>query len=192
MIAWLFSKRVRELEGALAHCQALLEGRYKDVKLVRMHFEDGKFDVSCLHEGFAGLIAQWGYNTLKACDAENYVEIGVIHPTEGGLRITVQKERGESPGSKAARLERELDIQRGETSLAVRLSPNTRPARAIAAVAGFTSLALFPHWPALAIPLCLSAFGIWCGVLVERRYGTEFAAVWADAVLLSPLLTLSF
>lgn len=89
-----------------------------------------------------------------------------------------------------SRLERELDIQRGETSLAVRLSPNTRPARAIAAVAGFTSLALFPHWPALAIPLCLSALGIWCGVLVERRYGAMLAAVWADAVLLSPLLTL--
>ena len=68
-----------------------------------------------------------------------------------------------------SRLERELDIQRGETSLAVRLSPNTRPARAIAAVAGFVSLTLFPHWPSLAIPLCLSALGIWCGVLIERR-----------------------
>jgi hypothetical protein len=89
-----------------------------------------------------------------------------------------------------SRLERELDIRRGESSLAVRLSPHTRPARVIAVVAGIASLALLPHWPALALSLCLSALGIWCGVLVERRYGTELAAVWADAVLLSPLLTL--
>lgn len=87
-----------------------------------------------------------------------------------------------------ARLERERDIQRGESSLAVRLQPHTRPARIIAAMAGVAAMALIPAWLRLAIPLLLSAAGIWCGVLVERRFGAEAAAVWADAVLLSPLL----
>lgn len=88
-----------------------------------------------------------------------------------------------------SRLEREVDIRRGETSLAVRLPPHTRPARIIAVFAGVASLTLLATWPALALSLILSASGIWCGVLVERRHGSEFAAVWADAVLLSPVLT---
>lgn len=105
----LVSSRVRELEEQVEHCAALLEGRYVDVKLTHMHFEDGKFDISCLHEGVAGLLAAWGFNTLKAAGAENYVEMTVVHPTEGGIRITVQKAIGESPGTKAARLEREVE-----------------------------------------------------------------------------------
>jgi hypothetical protein len=88
-----------------------------------------------------------------------------------------------------SRLEREVDIRRGETSLAVHLPPHTRPARIVALLAGVASLTLLTTWPALALSLILSAFGIWCGVLVERRHGPEFAAVWADAVLLSPVLT---
>jgi hypothetical protein len=88
-----------------------------------------------------------------------------------------------------SRLERELDIQRGEDSLAVHLPPHTRPARLIAPVAAVAALALLGTWPSLALALILSALGIWCGVLVERRHGAAFAAVWADAVLLTPLLT---
>lgn len=116
MIARLFSKRIRELEGALAHCQSLLEGRFQDVKLTHMHFADGKFDISCLHEGFAGLLATWAFNTLKAVDATNYCEFEVIHPTDGRMVITVARKRGETPASKAARLEKELAAVRALTS----------------------------------------------------------------------------
>lgn len=123
MIARLFSKRVRELEGQLAHCQTLLEGRWGDLKLTHMHFENGRFDISCLHEGFAGLVAAWGFNTLKACDAPNYVEFEVIHPTEGRLRITVARARGESPASKAARLERELTECRAASPISQEQQP---------------------------------------------------------------------
>lgn len=87
-----------------------------------------------------------------------------------------------------ARLDRERDIHRGETSLAVCLTPHSRPARVIAAVAGFAALPLLPIWPPLAASLVLSALGLWCGVLVERRFGADPAAVWADVVLLSPVV----
>ncbi len=87
-----------------------------------------------------------------------------------------------------ARLDRDRDIRRGESSLAVCLSPRSRPARVIAAMAGMAALALLPIWPALATPLALSALGLWCAVFLERKFGADLAAVWADAVLLSPLL----
>ncbi len=90
-----------------------------------------------------------------------------------------------------ARLDRERDIRRGESSLAVRLSPQDRPARVIAAVAGLAALPFLTLWPALTASLALSALGIWCGVCVERRFGAAPAAVWADAVLLSPLLVMA-
>lgn len=89
-----------------------------------------------------------------------------------------------------ARLERETDIQRGETSLAVRLPTHLRPARMFTAVAGLAAVTLLGAWPSLQAALTLSAIGIWCGALVERRMGPEFACVWADLVLLSPVLTL--
>lgn len=89
-----------------------------------------------------------------------------------------------------ARLEREIDIRRGESSLAVRLPAHLRPARIVAAMAGILAVALAGAWPTLQVALALGALGLWCGVLVERRRGAEFACVWADAVLLSPLLTL--
>jgi hypothetical protein len=87
-----------------------------------------------------------------------------------------------------SRVERQRDILRGETSLAVGLSPQTRPARAIALLAGGLALPLAGLWPALSAALMVSAAGIWCGLLVERRWGAEPAVVWADFVLLSPLL----
>lgn len=87
-----------------------------------------------------------------------------------------------------SRLERPRDILRGETSLAVGLSPQTRPARGIALAAGVLALPLTGFWPALSAALVLSAAGIWSGLLVERRWGPEAAVVWADFVLLSPLL----
>jgi hypothetical protein len=88
-----------------------------------------------------------------------------------------------------SRLERELDILRGESSLAVKLPPQSRPARVLAAVVACAALPFWAVWPGLVVSLILSAVGLWCGVFVERRFGREFAAVWADAVLLSPVLT---
>jgi len=91
-----------------------------------------------------------------------------------------------------ARLEREIDIRRGESSLAVRLPAHLRPARTVVAVAGILALVLPGMGLALRAALGLAALGIWSGAAVERRFGPEFACTWADAVLLSPLLVLPF
>lgn len=86
-----------------------------------------------------------------------------------------------------ARLDRERDMHRGETSLAVRLAPRTRPARFLAAMAVTLSLFLLPRWLPLAVSLVVSALGLWAGVWVEKWAGPAVAAVWADAVLLAPV-----
>src|SRR4051794_33262619 len=99
MFARLFSKRIRELEKACKNLQAAVDGRWGDMSLTQMEFRNGRFDISGLHEGFAGIVAAWGYNSLKGCGAENYVEIHVIHPELGPLAILVQRVRGETPAS---------------------------------------------------------------------------------------------
>lgn len=84
-----------------------------------------------------------------------------------------------------ARLDRERDIRRGERSLAVRLSPRTRPARIVALAAVVVALSSGP--PGLAAPILLSAVGLWFGATIERLRGPDAAAAWVDGVLLSPL-----
>jgi hypothetical protein len=111
-LARLFSRAVRELEESNRELEAALAGKWGDVRLARMSFENGQFDVQCLHEGFAGILAGWAYNSLEACGAKNYVEITVVHPEKGLLAINIQKVSGERPAAKAARLERELMVWR--------------------------------------------------------------------------------
>jgi DNA polymerase I-like protein with 3'-5' exonuclease and polymerase domains len=47
-------------------------------------------------------------------EADSYVEM-TLHDAEGrGVVVTVRRQEGETPGAKAARLERELERLRGE------------------------------------------------------------------------------
>jgi hypothetical protein len=49
-------------------------------------------------------------------DAKSYIEM-TLHDAEGrGVVVTVRRQEGETPGAKAARLERELERMQGEKS----------------------------------------------------------------------------
>lgn len=89
-----------------------------------------------------------------------------------------------------SRLDRSRDLSRGEQSLAVNLPPNVRPARIVAILIVALDLVAFAGGLPLyfAASILLSAIGIWCGVYVESSLGRDVAAVWADFVLLSPLV----
>ncbi len=89
-----------------------------------------------------------------------------------------------------SRLERDRDLGRGESSLAVRLPPQSRPARRVAAGAFMVAVvfALAGWWPTLHAAIALAAAAIWCGVFVEMQFGPQAAAVWADLALLAPVL----
>lgn len=110
----LLSPRVRELERELERVsrdwEAMREGEFEKVSITQMVYtpENG---LQCqLETNIAKLLAAWAFNVLKVVDAKNFVEFQVRHPEAGSILITVQRARGETPGAKAARLERELQV----------------------------------------------------------------------------------
>ena len=106
----LFSRRIRELERINSDLDAMLGGDFSKVSIVQMSYTP-MAGLQATFEGpnFAKLLAWWGFNTMAACDAKNFVEFQVHHPKEpDSLVITVQKKTGETPGQKIERLEKEL------------------------------------------------------------------------------------
>lgn len=111
LIARLFSKRIRELERINADLDAMLGDDFSKVSITRMNFTP-ETGLAATFDGpnIAKLIAAWAMNTLEAVDAKNYVEFQVLdrQGEHGPILITVQRVWGETPGSKVARLEKEL------------------------------------------------------------------------------------
>jgi hypothetical protein len=104
-----FAPRIAELEQQNRDLLAIIDERYGDVSLTHMEFDPRTGLETSFRAGLGGrLIAEWAFNTLKAVDAENYVEMTLVHPEAGAIVITLQRLRGETPGAKAARLEREI------------------------------------------------------------------------------------
>jgi hypothetical protein len=109
------SPRIRELERINADLNAMLGDDFGKVSMVQMNYTP-MAGLKAAFEGpnMAKLLAWWGFNTLEACDAKNFVEFQVNHPDSGTLVITVQRKSGETPGSKIERLEREItELNRG-------------------------------------------------------------------------------
>jgi hypothetical protein len=104
----IFSKRIRELERNNDDLRALLDKDFDKVSITQMHFDEKTGIEASFKTGIGGIFASWAYNALKLHNAENYVEFSVFHPEGGFLTITAQRRAGETPGAKAARLEKEL------------------------------------------------------------------------------------
>ncbi len=93
-----------------------------------------------------------------------------------------------------ARLERERDLARGETSIAVRFREGARPslvvagglAVAVAAAMGVAGVS------ATGLSLLGSAGLIAAAPWVERRLGADGTCGWADLALLTPLVAVAF
>jgi hypothetical protein len=87
-----------------------------------------------------------------------------------------------------ARLEQFRDAARGERSLPQCWPVGARPARHLAVAAGLLAILLTPGWPTLALAVATAAAGLCLTSRVESRYGPDAAAVWADTVLLAPVI----
>lgn len=101
-----FTKRLAkerdDLRAKLEETQALLEGRFSDVRLVE--FRDGAFVfrgemMACLIEGLAQM--------LSGPKAPNFVTMNGHHPEFGAISITVQRTSGLTPSDKIAAVEAE-------------------------------------------------------------------------------------
>ncbi len=93
-----------------------------------------------------------------------------------------------------ARLERERDLARGESSIAVRFSEGTRPSLVVASgVAVVVVIAMgVAGVSATGVSLLGSAGLIAAAPWVERRLGADGTCAWADLALLTPLVMGAF
>ncbi|MEO8204792.1 MAG: hypothetical protein ABI615_01335 [Chthoniobacterales bacterium] len=94
-----------------------------------------------------------------------------------------------------SRIERDIDIARGEESYAIHFARDLKPARWISAIVILITLVMIisKSLPlSLSSPLILSAIGLWSTVIIERIFSSRFAVVWADLCLMSPVLLLGF
>lgn len=91
-----------------------------------------------------------------------------------------------------ARLERNRDHDRGETSIASHFAPTARPARTLALTLTVVFAAFIPVAGPTPALLCLLASAILLAVApwIERTLGSDAGAAWADLALLTPLPTL--
>ncbi len=88
-----------------------------------------------------------------------------------------------------ARLDRDRDHDRGETSIATRFVPTARPSRTLSLVLAviFASCVLIFGPTPVLLSLLASAVLLASAPLVERTVGNDAAAAWADLSLLTPL-----
>lgn len=92
-----------------------------------------------------------------------------------------------------SRIERDIDIGRGEESYAVHFGQHLKPARWLSVLTIIATLIL--SWEKvipwqLGIPLMLCAVGLWLTIYIERLSSLPFAVVWVDFCLMAPALTL--
>jgi hypothetical protein len=97
--------RIRDLEIENEHLRALVDERFKDIRLVSANAGPHGFEFA-LRSGVGGLLAEWMLQAIQSVGAKNYVEIEAFHPEAGKLSFTLMRMGGESPGARAARYER--------------------------------------------------------------------------------------
>lgn len=114
IMARIFSSRVRWLEAELSRVgndfAALTNGEFEKLSVTQMVYTPENGLQAHFEGNIAKVLAGWAFNTLECADAKNYMEFQVRHPEAGAITITVQRTRGETPGAKAARLEKELAL----------------------------------------------------------------------------------
>src|SRR6202022_4467924 len=88
-----------------AHLGALVDERFKDIRLVSANMGERGFEFA-LRSGVGGLLAEGMLQSIQSVGAKNYVEIEALHPEAGKLAFTLMRMGGESPGTRAARYER--------------------------------------------------------------------------------------
>ncbi|MEO6054320.1 MAG: hypothetical protein ABIP97_09930 [Chthoniobacterales bacterium] len=94
-----------------------------------------------------------------------------------------------------SRIERDIDIARGEESYAIHFAGDLKPARWISVTIVVLSIVLtfINAIPLiLAISFILTGIGLCSTVFVERITSPRFSVVWADLCLMSPVLLLDF
>jgi hypothetical protein len=93
-----------------------------------------------------------------------------------------------------ARLERERDVARGETSIALRFGEGARPSLLVAGGLALVMLAVLvmAGFTATGVSLLASAALIAAAPWVERRLGADGTCAWADLALLTPLVAVAF
>jgi hypothetical protein len=102
------SPAIRELEQRNAELCALLEQRWKDVRLLNIQPCEKGFELS-LRTELGSVLAHWMYETLRASEAVNYVEITATHPEGQQYLFSIQRKRGETPAVQAARYRKLLN-----------------------------------------------------------------------------------
>ncbi len=88
-----------------------------------------------------------------------------------------------------ARLDRDRDHDRGETSIAARFGPTARPSRTLSLVLAtiFAICVVIVGTTPVLLSLLASAILLATAPLIERLVGSDAAAAWADLALLTPL-----
>ncbi len=91
-----------------------------------------------------------------------------------------------------ARLERDRDLARGESSIAVRFGERARPGRVVALGVAVVLVAILAvtGLEATGGSLLASALLIAMGPWLERRIGADATCAWADLALLTPVVAL--
>lgn len=90
--------------------QGYLAGRKAqpvDARIKSLTADDKGIELN-LEGGACTALAAAFFEQFKDAGAENFLELSFFHPDSGPFTVTVQKVRGETPGAKANRLEREL------------------------------------------------------------------------------------
>lgn len=140
-----------DLAAEVARLQALLEGRFKDVRLVEM--VAGELVLKgTLFEYIAEFMAQMLTIGKDAGQAANYTETILNHPELGRLTLTLQRQSGATPHALRRAAEMERDAAREDAAEAQRTLLATAVAMAEAAaplsrddIRGLTSAQIFQN-----------------------------------------------
>ncbi len=97
-----------ELLAEVSRLNALLDERFKDLKLASAGPDGGGAFVFELRSGMAGLMAEHLAQILREEGAPNFVQIEAVHPELGPLTFTVERRFGDSPSKQLAEAKRRI------------------------------------------------------------------------------------
>lgn len=113
---WSRDDLVREI----TRLQALIEGRFKDARLLGMAPDGKGAFVLDIQTGLSGVMAENMLAILQGEGAPNFVQVEASHPQHGPLTFTVERRLGRAPAAQLAQMKavlREIADGKGECSM---------------------------------------------------------------------------